>query len=211
MILNQITDGLKRRLKEPLPGLEAQVRMAPLRRLTELERFKVPDNARRSAVLILFYPGADGVQFPLILRNSYEGVHSGQIGLPGGRYEETDQNLLHTALREAEEEVGVPPADVEVLGSLSELYIPPSNFLVQPYLGVAHRRPDFVPDPTEVASLIEARLDRVRDSRYYQKSRIRHSSGVDMEVPSFNVQGHVVWGATAMMLSELLQVLDEAD
>jgi 8-oxo-dGTP pyrophosphatase MutT (NUDIX family) len=211
MIPSRFTENLRQRLEEPLPGLDAQVRMAPRRRLEELQRFNVPENARQSAVLILFYPGKEGVQFPLILRNAYEGVHSNQVGLPGGRWEEEDADLLQTALREAEEEVGVPKSEVEVLGSLSQLYIPPSNFLVQPYLGFVHERPHFVPDPTEVAQLIEARLDRVRDSKFYQKSRIRHRTGIELEVPSFNVQGHVVWGATAMMLSELVQVLDELD
>ncbi|MEM0999838.1 MAG: CoA pyrophosphatase [Bacteroidota bacterium] len=209
MIPQEFTQALRERLAQPLPGLAAQVRMAPLSRQQQLARFSVPDNARRSAVLIAFYPGEQGIQFPLILRNDYKGVHSGQIGLPGGQWEENDGDLLGTALREAEEEVGVHPSQVEILGRLSELYIPPSNFLVQPYLGVLPARPNFIPDPTEVAQLIEARLDRVRDSKYYQKSKIKHRTGVEMEVPSFNVQGHIVWGATAMMLSELLQILDE--
>jgi 8-oxo-dGTP pyrophosphatase MutT (NUDIX family) len=211
MIDSHITRSLRQRLAEPLPGLEAQARMAPMGRLSEMERRKIPDNARKSAVLILFYPGGNGTNFPLILRNDYKGVHGGQIGLPGGTWEESDGDLLQTALRESNEELGIHNHEVEVLGALSRLYIPPSNFMVQPYVGVAARRPDFIPDPVEVASLIEAPLNLFRGSESIARSKIKHSSGLTFDVPSFNIFGHVVWGATAMMLSELLVLLDEIE
>ena len=211
MIDTKQTELLRSRLALPLPGLDAQARMAPMARVDEMKKRTIPENARKSAVLILFYPGKGGVQFPLIKRNVYKGVHSGQISLPGGTWEEADGDLLYTALREANEEVGVASDDVEILGPLSQLYIPPSNFMVQPYVGISRRRPDFVPNPAEVAQLIEAPLSHFRDSRYAVQSKIKHSTGAMFDVPSFNIFGHVVWGATAMMLSELTFLLDEIE
>lgn len=211
MIDTNLTESLRERLSMPLPGLDAQARMAPMSRVAEMKRREIPETAKKSAVLILFYPGENGVHFPLIKRNDYKGVHSGQIALPGGTWEETDGDLLFTALREANEEVGVLSDEVEVLGPLTKLYIPPSNFMVQPYVGVSKRRPDFVPDPSEVAELIEAPLGHFRDSRYAVQSKIKHSTGVMFDVPSFDIFGHVVWGATAMMLSELTFILDEIE
>lgn len=211
MIDTRLTESLRSRLALPLPGIEAQARMAPMARVEEMKRRVIPENAKQSAVLILFYPGENGVQFPLIQRNVYQGVHSGQISLPGGTWNEDDGDLLYTALREANEEVGVLSDEIEILGPLSKLYIPPSNFMVQPYLGVSLRRPEFVPDPAEVAQIIEAPLSHLRDSRYAVQSKIRYSSGALFDVPSFNIFGHVVWGATAMMLSELTYLLDEIE
>ena len=184
--------------------------MAPITRKQDISHFKVPENAKKSAVLILLYPGPDGLHFPLILRNAYEGVHSRQISFPGGTWEEADGNLQQTALREAQEEVAVQPENVEVMGALSQLYIPPSNFLVQPYLAVARRRPQFVPDPAEVAEVIEAPLTSFQNGDFLGESVIAHRSGTDLLVPSYTVNGHVVWGATAMMLSELMVILKEA-
>jgi 8-oxo-dGTP pyrophosphatase MutT (NUDIX family) len=211
MIDLQLTEALRAHLAGPLPGLNAQARMAPMARVEEMKGRRIPENAKKSAVLILFYPGENGIQFPLIRRNDYKGVHSGQISLPGGTWEESDGDLLYTALREANEEVGVMSEDVEILGPLTNLYIPPSNFMVQPYVGISHRRPDFVPDPAEVAQIIEAPLNHFRDSRYAVQSKIKHSTGALFDVPSFNILGHVVWGATAMMLSELTFILDEIE
>lgn len=200
------------RLGGPLPGLAAQLRMAPETRLRHLASdggWRVPEDARKSAVLLLLYPGKDGLSFPLIERSAYDGVHSRQIALPGGATEPEDVSAVETALREAEEEIGVPRHGVRVLGQLSPLYIPPSNFLVQPVVGWVDAAPVWVPQVTEVASVIETPLGDFVRGHYKGMSKIMRRAGEEWEVPSYLIQGHVVWGATAMMLSELASLLEE--
>jgi 8-oxo-dGTP pyrophosphatase MutT (NUDIX family) len=160
-------------------------------------------NARQSSVLLLFYPYTDTVYFPLILRPTYPGVHSGQVGLPGGGFEAADRDLIHTALREAQEEIGVDPDHVNILGQLSTLYIRPSNNLVLPVVGWAAERPTFLPDPREVALLIEASLLEFLDPAN-RRTEVWQLQNRTANVPLFGIQNQVVWGATAMMLSELL-------
>lgn len=210
MLDAQFSNRLRDRLQAPLPGFAAQSRMIPGHRRNNLDRYQVPKNAKQSAVLILFYPGENGIHFPLIRRNAYEGVHSKQISFPGGRWEQSDGDLLTTALREAQEEVGVSPVAVDILGPISQLYIPPSNFLVQPYLGIAHHRPEFVRDPSEVAEIIEAPLSDFLSGKLVGESAIQQYKGGTLKVPSFTVDGHIVWGATAMMLSELITIVKES-
>lgn len=201
---------LEARLRDPLPGLQAQLKMAPMERRANVKRWNVPADARQSAVLVLLYPNASGVlHLPLQVRNAYNGVHSRQIGLPGGGVEAEDADYEATALRETEEEVGVPRTEVEVLGRLSKLYIPPSNYLVQPIVGKIKSRPDFEPDPSEVAELIETPLASFLDDGNVGMGKIKARTGGDYEVPCFNIQGKVVWGATAMMMSEFREVLLE--
>ncbi|MCC6454403.1 MAG: CoA pyrophosphatase [Caldilineaceae bacterium] len=160
-------------------------------------------NARQSSVLLLFYPYEETVYFPLILRPTYPGVHSGQVALPGGGFEPGDGDLLHTALREAHEEVGVDPAQVSILGQLSTLYIRPSNNLVLPVVGWSAQRPTFLPDPREVALLIEASLLEFLDPAN-QRTEVWELQNRTANVPLFGVQNQVIWGATAMILGELL-------
>ena len=141
---SEIVGHLQQELKGELPGLSAQMRMAPPARNAG---WVIPDDARKSAVLVLLYPGVDEAAHLVLMKRTEDGrTHGGQISFPGGRWEETDRDFVHTALREAEEEVGVPTQTVEVIGQLSELYIPPSNFLVFPTVAITHSRPAFVPD-----------------------------------------------------------------
>ena len=200
---------LRDRLAGPLPGNPAHERMMPATRRTIYRDVQIPDNAKKSAVLILMYPGDEGLHFPLIERTEYPGVHSKQIGLPGGAWEAEDADYIATALRETEEEIGVNRYQIEVLGLLSSLYIPPSNFWVQPVVGFVHARPTFIPDPNEVASVIETPLAWLRDPAIAAESKIQHSSGMSLVVPSYIIHGHVVWGATAMMLSELSEIIHD--
>lgn len=212
---SQFIAALGRDLQAPLPGRNAQFDMAPRPRPgSEAEDIPAPD-ARRSSVLILFYRRADDVRadnagraanqiyLPLILRPTYPGVHSGQIGLPGGGFEPQDDDLVATALRETQEEIGVAPSDVTVLGVLSTLYIRPSNNLVLPVVGWTGMHPSFIPDTREVAALIEAPLDEFLDpgNRHTERWQLRDRTA---DVPIFNVQDQAIWGATAMILSELL-------
>ena len=193
----------------PLPGTEAQFKMANAERRLNLKRYSVPDNSRRSAVLILLYESNKAIRFPLIVRPVYDGVHSGQIALPGGSFEEEDKDLQTTALRETEEETGIFSANVKVLGKLSDLYIPPSNFLVTPFVGVHKTKPEFIPHTREVARIVEMDLEKIMDEKLIREKNITLSNGLTILAPYFDLDGLVVWGATAMILSEFRSVVFE--
>lgn len=195
--------ALEHDLQQPLPGRAAQYKLAPQPRSGGELNDTPKKDARKSSVLILFYPYAETVYFPLILRPTYPGVHSGQVGLPGGGVEPEDRDLLHTALRETHEEIGVDPSQVNVLGQLSKLYIYPSNNLVLPVVGWAAERPTFLPDAHEVALLIEASLLEFLDPAN-RRSEVWELANHSATVPFFGVQNQTVWGATAMILGELL-------
>lgn len=201
---HSFASALKERLAEPLPGAEAHKKMASASRLRMA--MQPNERTRRSAVLIVFYPYRGSILLPLILRPQYDGVHAGQMAFPGGRMERFDENLTRTALREAQEEVGIRVSDVTVLGLLTELFIPPSNFYVQPVVGILPYRPDFYPDPREVEDIVEVDLDTLLDETIVGDSKIE-VRGMTVDAPFYQIQGHRVWGATAMMISELLVVL----
>jgi 8-oxo-dGTP pyrophosphatase MutT (NUDIX family) len=207
MIAAHQLEKLRRRLQGALPGIDAHERMMPSTRKTIYRDITIPENAKKSAVLVLLYPEADGLHFPLIERTEYPGVHSRQISLPGGSWEPADTDYIATALRETEEEIGVNRLDIEVIGLLSSLYIPPSNFWVQPVLGYMPKRPAFLPDPTEVAAIFPARLEALLQGHLLGESNIQHSTGLHLTVPSYTIDGRIVWGATAMMLSEIVELM----
>ena len=202
---------LKERLKEVLPGVEAHAHMAPLHRMEERLKPAALKNARQGAVLLLLYPHEHRLYLPLMQRPEYDGHHSGQISFPGGKREPEDADKIQTALREAREEMGILPEEVELLGTLSELFIPPSNYLVLPVVGWVKERPRFVPDPVEVVNIIETPLDLLLDSKTIQHTYQNLASGMRVKIPYFNVEEQVVWGATAMILSEFLAVVRELD
>ncbi|WP_338876859.1 CoA pyrophosphatase [Spirosoma sp. SC4-14] len=202
---HSFTKQLRQRLQQPLPGEVAHQKMASAARYRL--GIKPNERTRRSAVLICFYPYQDSVYLPLILRPQYDGVHAGQMAFPGGRMERFDENLTRTALREAQEEVGIRVTDVKVLGLLTELFIPPSNFFVQPVVGMLPYRPDFYPDPREVEAVVEVDLQTLMDETIVGDSQIE-VRGIIVDAPFYQIQGHRVWGATAMMISELLMVMD---
>ena len=208
-MLSKIGKSLRQRLSLPLPGPEAQYKMANAERRVNSSRIKIPDNHRKGAVLILLYENENKICFPLILRPEYDGVHSGQIALPGGSFEMEDENLQNTALRETQEEIGIFKNDILVLGSLSSLYIPPSNFLVHPYIGMLKYRPHFVPDETEVAGIIETDLESIMDEKLVGEKVIKLSNGMEIHTPFYGIQNQTVWGATAMILSEMKSLLYE--
>ncbi|HIC31989.1 MAG TPA: CoA pyrophosphatase [Flavobacteriaceae bacterium] len=196
----------------PLPAEASQFKMAPPYREALLKQQKEKmKHARQSAVMALFYPDLElQTKLILILRKTYKGVHSAQVGFPGGKVEHSDQNLMQTALRETHEEVGVHPEIIKVYKEMTQVYIPPSNFVVQPYLGIAEQTPKFVKQETEVEDLIEVYLkDLLSDNNLTQK-KVQTSYGVEVEVPAFYLNNHLVWGATAMMLSEVKDLLKQA-
>ncbi|QIP14058.1 CoA pyrophosphatase [Spirosoma aureum] len=202
---HNFTEDLRKRLMKPLPGEVAHQKMASAARYRL--GIKPNERTRRSAVLICFYPYQDSIYLPLILRPQYDGVHAGQMAFPGGRMERFDENLTRTALREAQEEVGIRVSDVKVLGLLTELFIPPSNFYVQPVVGMLPYRPDYYPDPREVEAVVEVDLDTLLDETIVGDSQIE-VRGVVVDAPFYQIKGQRVWGATAMMISELLMIMD---
>jgi 8-oxo-dGTP pyrophosphatase MutT (NUDIX family) len=203
---NHIISSLKDRFQGPLPGWEAQLKMASLRRLSHGKVISPPPNARLGSVMVLIYP-VDGKAFTVFIRrNEYEGIHSGQISFPGGGAEAVDKSHADTALREAWEETGIVPEKVEVLGELTRLYIPPSNFLVFPIVATCPERPDFIPDPSEVQEIIEVELSGLKEPGIIQQREIVLSEDFSIMAPCYQVGGTVIWGATAMILSELLEM-----
>ncbi|GMT44797.1 MAG: coenzyme A pyrophosphatase [bacterium] len=198
---------LTHKLYLPLPGETAQMAMAPLTRKEALSEYPDLEKAKPSAVLVLFYPDHQQVRFVLIRRATYNGIHSGQIAFPGGQYEPADPDLKTTALREAKEEVGIDPKQVQIIGRLTKMYIPPSHFDVYPFVGFVTKKPDFKVDDTETKEVVEVKLEDFLNPACQTVKTIHHRTGKDVEVPCFYLNNKIVWGATAMILSELLAVI----
>jgi len=160
--------------------------------------------------MALFYPDMEEqTRLLLILRKVYEGVHSNQIGFPGGKVEIEDRDLLDTALRETHEEVGVPPTAVEIIKELSEVYIPPSNFLVRPYMGICPKPGPFVKEESEVEQIVEVYLKDFLDDSNHIQEILTTSYAKNINVPAYRLNGYTVWGATAMMMSEIKTLLQQ--
>ena len=195
--------NLNKSLQNPLPGWEAQFKMAPSVRPRVEDDEPWLKNAIPAAVLIFLFPVEEKPHLVLMERNQYPGVHSGQISFPGGKHEVADSSLEQTALREAHEEVGIVPEETKVIGSLTKLYIPPSNFLVTPFLAFSPHKPTFVPDETEVQQILEVDIGYLFHPAQKGNKDITVRENVRFNTPYYDVFGHTVWGATAMMLSEL--------
>ena len=196
----------------PLPAQASQFKMSPPFRAELVERYKEKiKDAKQAAVLALCYPDDDErTKMALILRKTYHGVHSAQIGFPGGRYESADQTLLKTAVRETNEEIGVAESEITIIKELTDLYIPPSNFNVRPFLGIHQSKPVFIKQDDEVEDIVEVPLEHILDDQLIISAKVPTSNNMKLEVPAFNLGGHVVWGATAMMLSEIKDFLKQA-
>ncbi|MEZ4768939.1 MAG: CoA pyrophosphatase [Caldilineales bacterium] len=199
-------EAIQAALHKPLPGLPAMVRMAPIPRPLEPP---TPDHRpREGGVLVLLYPGGPTGDLHLVLtrRTDTVGNHRGQISFPGGSVDPGDPSTAYTALREACEEIGVCEEDLQLLGNLTPLYIPPSDFRIYPHVAWLPRRPDFDPQPDEVAELLEVPATWfVDDSHVGAEEWIIR--GEPRQVPFYNVCGHKVWGATAMVLAELAAIM----
>lgn len=190
-----------------LPGSLAQDRMSSRPRLSIEEYLRRNPDYRESAVMLLLYPAGGSVHTLLIERPSYEGVHSGQLALPGGRKEINDTDLMHTAIRETHEEIGVLISREQIIGNLSPVFIPPSRFLVHPFVAYLDSQPDFIPDAREVESLIEVNLALFTDDSVKQRRRIAVGENMFVDAPCYEIGDKLLWGATAMMFSELEAVL----
>ena len=206
MTFENFIQSLDSALDLSLPGRDVQFKMAPETRVNNHAETAGAPSARESSVLILLYPDANSVKTVLILRNEYDGVHSGQVSFPGGRYEKHDNSLIYTALREAHEEIAIKPEDVHVIGKLSKLYIPPSNFIVLPVVGYSFNKPLFECDKKEVQKVIEINIFDLLDEQY-RKTKTIHIRGKSIVAPVYEIEGVTIWGATAMIISEFLAIL----
>ncbi len=195
----------------PLPAEVSHFKMVPPFRQELLRRQKKAiKDAKKAGVLALFYPDdSQKTTLVLILRKTYNGVHSAQVGFPGGKLEDQDKSLQDAAVRETFEEVGVPIQDIKIVKQLSEVYIPPSNFHVQPFIGISQNRPKFVKQDDEVEAIIEVELQHFLDDNQLVTKTVSTSYSIDVEVPAFKLNNFVVWGATAMMLSEIKDMLKQ--
>ena len=191
-----------------LPASEAHYKMTPFERFESLKNLNIDSiNPKKAAVMMLFYPKNGRTHLVLIVRNSYKGVHSAQIAFPGGKYETADITLEKTALRETHEEIGIHPEKIEIIMPFTNLYIPPSNFMVYPFLGICKEEIVFVPDNNEVVNVIELPLNDFLNDDLIVTTIMSTSYAEKIEIPAFKINEHIVWGATAMMLSELKEVL----
>lgn len=201
-----VIDRARVALRRPLPGFAGQSRMMPPGR-------QMPSDisgARIGGVLALLYPVHGVDHIVLTLRTETLGKHRGQVSFPGGRMDDGDRDLIETALRETREELGVDVAPADVLGTLTPLYIPPSNYLIHPAVAALAERPRFAPNPAEVAEVIEVAVESLADPATRAVAPMpvtRNGTTYVIDMPHFVVGGHRVWGATAMVLAELLEAL----
>lgn len=199
---------LRERLGGPLPGHEEVMLMSGYRRPDLASVMDQVPPPRRSAVLVLLHPLADELHTLLMVRPAYEGVHSGQVAFPGGHHEPGDADDAATALREFREETGADVAGFTVVRNMTPVYIPPSRALVTPVIAYADALGTLRPDPREVAALIHTPVAHLlRDDILKRTNLYVQAAGRELDVPYWDVQGHVVWGATALMIAELREML----
>ena len=205
-LMKRFADLIKNEIEKGLPGTEVQWQMASSDRLVKNFPGSPGPDARIAAVLIVLYPCNGSVYTVLMQRHDYDGVHGGQISFPGGKKEPSDENIVQTAIREAYEETGVDPAKISVIGTLTPLFIPVSNMIVTPVVGWIKEKPVFNYQAEEVVFLIDADIKRLLDPSIV-KTKPFGIRGEMIEVKYFDYEGNVIWGATAMILHELLIII----
>jgi 8-oxo-dGTP pyrophosphatase MutT (NUDIX family) len=202
-LLEQIQNEL-----QDLPGKSAHIEMFPLR---ETSRMSIPDKGeyKVSATMAMLFPEEEEIKLTLTQRHDYKGKHGGQISFPGGKTEEFDESTIQTALRETQEEIGINPNQINVLGKLTDVYIPVSNFLVHPYVGYHDSSPKFIASDKEVKEIITFNVTDLLKEENRQTTKIKTSNGLYLkDIPCFTIHDKIVWGATALMLNELKIILN---
>ncbi len=205
-MFDNFIEKLKYQLKQELPGEKVQQIMSPSLRVNN-DSNKPPI---KSSVLILLYPFDNDIYTVLIKRAKYNGVHSSQISFPGGKYENIDKNLTHTALRETYEEIGVNPDLINIIGQISPIYVPVSNYKAQPFIGYTAVKPNFKIDTIEVNNIINLKIKELQKNKNKQTGYFTVENQ-KIEAPYYNANGNKIWGATAMVLSEFLKIVKQAE
>lgn len=206
---HELVQRVRDRISQPLPGHDDFRELSGYQRPDLTSVMSQTPPPKESGVLALLYPHAGELHTMLMLRPAYDGVHSGQVGFPGGHREPGDADIVATALREFQEETGALTGHFEVLGTLSPVYIPPSRSLVTPVLAYTVDLGELAPDPREVAALIPVALRHLMRDDILKRTKVFVSIlQREVEVPYWDVDGHVVWGATALMIAELRKLLD---
>jgi len=203
-----LINNLTARLKLELPSALAHdpLRAVPVGAIKP--KFKSEHPPRPGSVLILLYEADGEIKFPLIKRPDYAGTHGGQVSLPGGKTE-AGEDSIQTALRETHEEIGISGQDVEVLGRLSEFHVIPSNYMITPIVGTIRKIPAFIPDPFEVARILNGSVNELIKDDAVSTTEILAAGQYRLKAPHFQIDGEIVWGATAMMLNEFRLILRE--
>lgn len=204
---NTVIEELFIKLKKPLSERYFREEFSPLNYENRLKALQENKNPKLSAVLILMYDKEGEWHFPLMKRSDY-GPHKGQISLPGGKKEKTDFNLEQTALRETQEELGIDLSYVKVNGFLNDVYIPPSRFLVTPYVGIFQNSAiEFNPSDNEVKELIEVPLSELLSEKNFRQGSVPIAPDLNVQTKYFHLKNHIVWGATAIILNEFKQII----
>jgi 8-oxo-dGTP pyrophosphatase MutT (NUDIX family) len=208
MNLTELGNLLRHRLSKPLPGdlAHSTMRATPVGTVIPNFRHKIPP--KPGGVLILLYEEKGILRFPVIKRQVYSGAHSGQVSLPGGK-SESGEDPVQAALREGEEEIGIQRKDLDVLGTLSNFFVIPSNFIITPVVALVDHIPTFIPDEYEVARILTGSVDDLIGEHAVKEKEILAAGQFRMRAPHFEIEGEVVWGATAMMLNEFRLILRE--
>jgi 8-oxo-dGTP pyrophosphatase MutT (NUDIX family) len=199
---------LEKELKNSLPGMDAQKLMAPSFRIPGISYFK-RKNFKKSSVLILLYPVNEVLHTVFILR-ALTGLHSGEISLPGGKAESIDISPEHTAIRECNEEIGVKTEHIKIIGSLTGLYVHFSNYMIYPFVGYVNYKPSFVPNKNEVEEIIEVGFNELFAEKNRMSKKLKLAF-FKIHAPYYDIRGQHIWGATAMIMSELNEIVKSLD
>lgn len=205
MGIQEVLRFLEKELKGPKPGLKAQLKMITHPRPGHKVYSEVEDSCIKAGILVLIYPWKNQLHLVLTRRTARVDIHQAQISFPGGRQEQ-GESLEQTALRESHEELEISPRLIRILGKLTPLYIPPSNYCIYPVVAATDKRPDFRPSAHEVAEVIEVPLDHILSPQNVRRERWAIKD-IEVMVPFYLYKGHKIWGATAMVLAELIDLL----
>ncbi len=200
---------IKQKLAKPLPGIVSHLKMAPVDRVNELQQLKdYRNSARKSGVMILLFPENNTLKVIFIRRSTYVGIHAGQIAFPGGSYEENDITTEKTAYREIEEEIGIPSGKIEIVGQLTDMYAQASNFLISVFVGYLSERPELKAQEREVDDIFTVDIDAFLLPEVIQTKEFKvQTTDIPIKAPYYNVDGIEIWGASAMVMAELLDMI----